>query len=141
MEEAAQQKFGRVLKSTPEASSWVCLDFGCAALGCPTLPRRRHPQQRLFHGARRSARRPRLAPRDVVAHVFTPAERDNYDLVGLYAKATEARLPQHSSGQGFRARRAEARRPACLRPRHRNSDRARPSPPQVALPFEVVQSK
>lgn len=37
MEEAAEKKFGRVLKKSPEASSWVCLDFGCDA------ERPRHP--------------------------------------------------------------------------------------------------
>lgn len=29
--------------------------------------------------------------RDVVAHVFTPADRQSYDLEGLYVKAQEAR--------------------------------------------------
>ena len=30
---------------------------------------------------------------DVVAHVFTPGDRDYYDLCGYYAKATPVPLP------------------------------------------------
>ena len=30
---------------------------------------------------------------DVVAHVFTPGDRDFYDLSGYYAKATPVPLP------------------------------------------------
>lgn len=121
MEDAAAEKFGRVLKNSPAASSWVCLDFGCAgrcaALRSPRLcapspappapcarvsPRAVAPAASVapfIVAVKKNHRRPfsiPLHPRcppcsDVVAHVFTPGDRDAYDLEGLYMKSTEAR--------------------------------------------------